>query len=692
MKVLLLTSPHLDHTAFHGGVDHSQRRIEESGQRGKIYYAQKFVPMGLLSLAGTRPTGVEINILDINKAINSDRFQLNSFFYYQVAEWILEYSPDLIGLMTDCDSYHHTLRICESLKAAKPLTLTLLGGVQATATHFETLKEFSEIDLILRGEGELSFQMLLEALSSGRSMHEVSNLSYREGSNIKITNEIPLISDLDTLPWPAFSLCDLAQDDIIYLEIGRGCPFKCNFCFTAPYWKRKHRIKSPSRIMRELSYIKDTYGRTDFNFTHDLFTTDRNWVIDFCKQLTESRLNVTWTCSSRTDTIDEEQIYWLQRAGCRNIYFGVETGTPEMQAAISKNLDLGEARRIIKETVDSGIEVTVGFIAGLPNESSESLRGTLEEAFQFLKLPKSTVHLFGFAPYRGSAHYEAIKSTLWFDTNFLDFPLSEEEHSKNRLMMEKHFDIFSRYSRLASYNGLDVSVIRASEEFFPIINALRDLMVTLHVKGLQPIDLVTSWSQWIDRKNIGRGRPVYQRHQGTIEDFLEFLAHYLPMQSFWDVVTADYIKWETIKSKFRFAFNTVVSYVSNLEPYKLYSNPTVVSDEFFWTPVNGKESINSYKQTFAFYLRRDGELQIVHLPPLARLVLSLAREGVNESALIAALDDFHNVADLHITNRNEIEGVVEVLAANDLLFRMEPLRLPMDYKDCPPPGLLYSES
>lgn len=208
-------------------------------------------------------------------------------------------------------------------------------------------------------------------------------------------------------------------------------------------------------------------------------TTDRRWVIDFCSKLAASDLEVTWTCSSRTDTLDEEQIHWLRQAGCRNIYFGVETGTADMQKAIAKDLDLDEAQEIIGKTVASGIAVTVGFIAGLPGESSETLQGTLREGMRFLSLPQSTVHLFGYSPYRGSVNYERICDDLVFDPHFVDFPLGEDTHRENCSLMMARLNLFSRYSWPNSYRDLDLGVVRTAEEFFPIVNALRPVFITL---------------------------------------------------------------------------------------------------------------------------------------------------------------------------------------------------------------------
>jgi len=667
LKILLVTSPHLNHSVF---LTKADRTTTSDSTR----YAQNFVPMGLISVACAVKLEATVKIADINKAINQHLLPMSRDFYDETANWLLGYGADLIGFMTEADSYHHLLRTCTAIKARSPQTLTLLGGVHASTVHDETLRNFQDVDLIVRGEGEKPFYSLIKTLKSGGNLAEVNNLSYRDGSRIASTALLPLIDDLDTLPFPDFPCFEMTPDDIIYLEVGRGCPFKCNFCFTASYWQRKHRIKSPARVMRELSYFKTEYGRTDFNFTHDLLTTDRRWVIDFCRQLSATDLNVTWTCSSRTDTIDEEQIYWMRRAGCREIYFGVETGTSQMQTKIDKNLDLDNAQYIIGKSTEAGIGVTVGFIAGLPGESAVSLRGTLNKAFYYLSLPESTVHLFGFSPNRGSPHFEQIKAELIFDDHFVDFPLSDEVHAENCRLMQRHFEMFSRYSRLASYEDLDVGVIRAADEFFPMVNALRQLLLRIYARGIDLLDLLIAWTETIASKNRQRGSPSARLYQGTLNNFLGFLEIYLSTKDLLDVATAEMIRWELHKNVFRTETNPP-PFVQSSETeetsgeHKLYTNPSILTDYFEHASEFLPENNTLKAGTFAFYARRDGTPSVAYLEEIALLILELAKQGIVGNELLDEIEKFvDDPNDDSLSGRHALASLIEQLENTDLLI------------------------
>jgi radical SAM superfamily enzyme YgiQ (UPF0313 family) len=626
MLVKLVTSPHLDHSIFHRGID-------GLSQSRNLRFAQCFAPMGLVSLAGAGREAADITIADINKEINSNKLTMSGTFYDTAAEWLIDLNPDIVGFMTESDSYHHLLRIFQKIKEKSPNTITLLGGVHATAVHRETLRDFPSVDLIVRGEGELAFQMLLETLNNGKDLTKVGNLTYRDKGEIVVNPDLPLISELDHLPFPDFSGIHLEDQDIIYVEIGRGCPFKCNFCFTAPYWQRKHRIKSAERIMRELRYFKEEYGRTDFNFTHDLFTTDRRWVINFCKELSSSDLKVSWTCSSRTDTIDEEQIYWMKQAGCRDIYFGVETGTEEMQKLINKRLNLEHARQIISKNTEAGISATVGFIAGLPKESDVSLRGTLTEALYYLNLSDTTVHLFGFCPYRGSPNFENIKNQLVFDEHFVDFPLPAEIHGENCKLMKDSFDIFTRYSRMNVYENLPVGVVRTADEFFPIVNAIPRLILQIYSLIEDPLLILERWSDWISSLNVKRNINTARLYQGTVGDFLDFLEELLIEENIADETTIEMIHWERIKNMFRtgtYPLSDKPTQNNNLNNM-LFSNPSVYTAQFRHTNKFLNSGANNFsdERTFAFYKRCDGTPVVVHIEPLVKTIISVASKGIN---------------------------------------------------------------
>lgn len=620
MKITLCTSPHLDRSPFFDGRD-------RYASDGPLPFAQTFLPMGLLSIAATLKDVAEVAIFDINKQINAGHVPLGDDFYRQAAERILADDPALIGFMTDCDSFHHVIRICSSIKARRPRVAILLGCVHASYNATEILSRYAFIDYIIHGEGEIAFRQFVEALAGGRPMSAVGNLSYRRGDAVERTADLALIADLDGLPWIDPELAGLVEGDAVWIEIGRGCPFKCNFCVTAPYWQRRHRIKSPNRIIAELRMFRDVYGRRDFNFTHDLFTTDRRWVLNFCAEMKAADLGINWTCSSRTDTLDEEQLAAMAAVGCRDIYFGVEAGSHQMQRAIDKSLNLSAARQIITLCHQYGVSTTVGFIAGLPGENEATLGGTLQEATAYLQLGQTTVHLFGFGPYRGSNNFVTIEHALVPELEFVDFPLGGLTDAENRALVQSHRDVFARFSRLAAHEEDDfIRTLEVAEEYFPILNALPALTAYFHEIGVDPYDQLCAWSDWLARANLQPKMAPHHSHLGSIADFLDFASSFAADRGLGSERLDEILRWEKARQSFRSEAPETRLNDGAMCAGDIAINPTIRIEEFRYAPKFAPQPEPAV-QSFAFLRRRNGEAEIVRVGPIALSLLEVVRSG-----------------------------------------------------------------
>lgn len=665
MNITLCTSPHLDRSPLFDGRERHCRAPS---------LAQTFVPMGLLSLAGSAAAiAVKTKIFDINKQINAGAVGLDREFYGRSAELIADGAPDIVGFMTECDSFHHVLRICSAVKARSPKTIIVLGCVHASYNAAPILQRYPFIDYIVREEGEIAFTQLLEAIGGRRSLAAVGNLAYRDDGQIRFAPPLPLIPDLDTLPLPDMSLVTLEPTDSVWIEIGRGCPFKCNFCVTAPYWSRRHRIKSPQRILTELAFFRDRHGRHDFNFTHDLFTTDRKWVLKFCAALAEANLGVTWTCSSRTDTLDEEQLAAMAKAGCRDIYFGVEAGTNEMQSAIDKGLGLAEARQLIHLCHRYGVSTTVGFIAGLPGETPETLAGTLREAASYLRMERTIVHLFGFCPYRGSSAFAKIEKELIPEVQFVDFPVDRQTDAENRALIRSHRDVFARYSRLAYHQatGLD-AILEVAEEYFPILNSVSHIARYLIDAGIDPYEQLYCWAQWLLRSRNAQCRRPYHSHLGSIDDFLDFAESFAASRKLNGSHFADLARWERLKQLFRSeAPGTVLpdDTGANGKGSQIRLNPTLHLERFQFPPGIETDPGDPSPLSFAFLRRRNGSAGIVRVGSLATAIMQVACDLDDASPLAAALERMPVAAGMSEEQRaRTVSATLDQLVASDVIF------------------------
>ena len=284
--------------------------------------------LGILGLAavleerGDAPRIADLNRTYLGYSQSVGRSQLSEFTEF-AAQAIAANNTSLYGFSSICSSYPLTIRIAKTLKALRPESTILLGGPQASVVDMQTLAAFPFVDLVLRGEAEHTLPQLMNQLEGERRLDQVPGLTYRLDSRPHRNANASVIEDLDALPSPAYHLTgELHGADRASLELGRGCPFACTFCSTNDFFRRNFRLRSPERVLRDMRLIAAEYSIRDFELVHDMFTVDYRRVAAFCEAMIASGDQFTWSCSARTDRINEELLDLMARAGCRGIFFG----------------------------------------------------------------------------------------------------------------------------------------------------------------------------------------------------------------------------------------------------------------------------------------------------------------------------------------------------------------------------------
>src|SRR6266550_7306957 len=405
-----------------------------------VQNAAKDPQLGILSLAAVLEARDEsVRILDLNR-IYIDYFEsvpksASPELAESAACAIAANDADIYGFSTICSSYPLTIRIAKALKAFRPNSTILLGGPQASVVDLETLAAFPAIDLVLRGEAEYTLPRLLYQLRGERKLDRVPGLSYRIGPQTQRNPNAPLINDLDALPSPAYHLSEYLQgSNRASLELGRGCPFSCTFCSTNDFFRRKFRLRSPERVLRDMRMIAATYSIRNFELVHDMFTVDRRRVAAFCEAMIASGKGFTWSCSARTDCIDEELLELMARAGCKGIFYGVEVGSEKMQMVIDKHLDTQRAHEIIDATERLGIASTVSLISGFPEETWDDVRQSMDVFMHSARCPRSHPQLNLLAPLAETPLFTKHKSDLILEE--LCSCVSHQARSHDRADME----------------------------------------------------------------------------------------------------------------------------------------------------------------------------------------------------------------------------------------------------------------
>ncbi|HEY6348181.1 MAG TPA: radical SAM protein [Candidatus Angelobacter sp.] len=504
----------------------------------------ELAPVGILSLAAVLETqGLQPEVVDLNRVYyewlqDSDRSKSNQTDFCRFAgEWFVESDFDFFGLSTVCSSYPLSIRLAGELKRLHPESVVALGGPQASVVDVSTMRAYPFVDVVVRGEAEQSLPQLLDAMTTCRSLDAVPGVTFRRGGEVLRNPDAPLVLDLDSLPFPAFHLFpDVRFCRHFPLELGRGCPFACTFCSTNDFFRRRFRLKSPEHMIAEMRKVRQTYGIHSFELVHDMFTVDRKRVVAFCEALLENKEEFTWGCSARTDCIDEELIALMARAGCRGIFFGIETGSARMQKIIDKGLELNDSAERVRSCDQHKIKTAVSLMAGFPEETLPDLRDTAAFFVDSLRYDHADPQLSILSPLADTPIQKQHKDSLVLNDDVADMSYrgwvqTTEDHT----MIAEHPEIFSSFYSVP-VPSLKREFIQELRDF--LLNGMRLfrwLLVGVHQDSGNVVDVFQQWQNWRAGKQPefpDHSRIGYYAHGPFARDFLEFVqSHYIPAAS-----------------------------------------------------------------------------------------------------------------------------------------------------------------
>ena len=263
----------------------------------------------------------------------------------------------------------------------KPIILIGPHGT-STPNYFENYADY-----IVIGEPEITVKELVSSLSKRRSVRKVKGLHYKEGRKFITTPPRPLISDLDSLPFPDRSLIKnekyynpiCKNNPFTAILTSRGCPYQCTFCYKGVYGS-KWRKRSAENVVKELIEIREKYGIKEVWFRDDLFLLDKERVIKICEGIIKNKLDISWSCASRVDNLDFSTLKKMKEAGCYVLSFGIESGSEEILRRIKKGITLEKVKEVVRWCKKLDIRTRGYFIIGFPGETAETINKTLKFA------------------------------------------------------------------------------------------------------------------------------------------------------------------------------------------------------------------------------------------------------------------------------------------------------------------------
>jgi radical SAM superfamily enzyme YgiQ (UPF0313 family) len=365
---------------------------------GRYKAASPHVPLSLLHVASPlRREGYKVRILDM---------RMEDYKHFRIG------NPDFVGISSMSGlQIGYGLEFAEKLRTENPSCPIVWGGVHPSLLPEQTAAS-EYVDVVVRGEGELTIVELANKLTAGKPLDEVTGITYKSKGRVISNpdsqpidlNEIPLDLPFDLLPmnrYPSF------RAGRFHIQTSRGCPHACGFCYNSVFNKRKWRAKSAQRVLDEIEFILQKFPNVKcIDPIDDNFFVDRNRVESICKGIVKRGINVTWRANCRFDylsTYDRDFIHLLEKSGCVELDFGAETGSNRLLAFMDKDITPDQMIKSVDNLRKWGpsIEPYVSWMSGLPTETEEDLKETLDLMDRLSETNNKTQHfcIFIYTPF-----------------------------------------------------------------------------------------------------------------------------------------------------------------------------------------------------------------------------------------------------------------------------------------------------
>jgi anaerobic magnesium-protoporphyrin IX monomethyl ester cyclase len=368
-------------------------------------------PIGLAYIAGClEKEGHKVKIIDTI---------ILNYSLKEIEKELKKFDPDVIGISTVVTCFKNAIEIVKIAKKINQNCLTVLGGSYPTISARKILENNKLVDIVIRGEGEITFVELLK----NKKFNEINGISFRLDNKIVVTKDREFIQNLDDLPFPAYHLLPMEKYKIkdglfelgltgkpgkyyTMISTSRGCPYGCIFCSSCILWGKKCRVRTPENIIKEINYLYDKFRIRKIDFMEDTFTLDEERTKKICKLLRKENLDISWICTTRVDKFKKETAIEMKKAGCDLVCFGLESGVQRNLDFLNKGFTLEDSIKAVKTAKDIKIPVIGSFIIGIPGETREMLNQTISFA---KKLKLHSVRFPLLTPFPGTKLYENLK-------------------------------------------------------------------------------------------------------------------------------------------------------------------------------------------------------------------------------------------------------------------------------------------
>ena len=388
--------------------------------------------------------GHEVKILDLSISRNP---------YNELVNVLNLFKPDFAGITFTSPLFKEAIEISRIIKEQDKNIKVVAGGVHSTLMPEEVARE-KNFDIVVVGEGEI---ILSELVDYYDRVETIKGIAFIRDEQFVFTGARPHITDIDELPLPSWHLYDLTRyktprlssrkNPVGPFESSRGCPNQCTYCNKGMFGNRL-RLKSVNRVVDEMEYMLEC-GFREIHIWEDNFSANLKRAKEICREIIRRRLRFPWNIFAglRVDRVDKELFELLKEAGCYGVGLAAESGNQELLDRIKKRITLDQIRKAFRFAKEAELETTGFFMFGLPGETEETMKNTIDFA---IELNPTYAKVTILVPFPKTAIFEEwdklgiIKTKDWAKYNFHSANVIYDHPNLDWDILKKYYDFFYR--------------------------------------------------------------------------------------------------------------------------------------------------------------------------------------------------------------------------------------------------------
>ena len=348
------------------------------------------------------------------------------------------------------------LSVSKKIKELRPELPVIWGGWHTSLFPTQVLKDEQCVDVTVQGQGEKTFEELVECFDTGGNLKDVAGICFKQEDGSALQNKPRLLEDMNSLKTVDYSLINVEdyytkkkRRQFDYIS-STGCFFRCAFCADPFVFNRKFTALEPERVVEELTQLKAKYNFDDLNFQDETFFTYHKKILQMAQGFIDNKLNISWAATMRADQgsrMTDEDFLLLKKSGLRRLLIGVESGSEEMLLRLKKDIKLDQIKLCADRCMRLGIDVIFPFIVGFPDEKEEETKASID----FIRTLRTMsagfdTPIFYFKPYPGSAiTREAEKDGYKLPESTADWANFDYIGSKGPWVSDAQYRFFERY-------------------------------------------------------------------------------------------------------------------------------------------------------------------------------------------------------------------------------------------------------